>query len=818
MKMDGSLRLGADRLRWVCRPESLSFATTAELPPERSLVGQERAVRAMDFGLSIRQPQFHVFVVGPTGTGRTTYTETKVREVAARDETPPDWCYVYNFRSPSEPVALRLSAGEGRQFASAVSALVEDLRAAIRKVLASEQFEALKRQTLEGLEAQANQIWQQLEVIARQKGFVVQRGPMGISTVPVGAAGQAMSPEEFEKLSGMVRERLAQANREVQEEVAEAVRKVRAIERQAREAVAALERNAVLAAIRDPIQRLRDRCRDNPEVAAHLDAMQEDVVEHTDAFREEEQQPQLPLPLMLPRRNVLERYEVNLLVDNGGVAGAPVVFERNPSYYNLFGKVEYRGELGAMVTDFRMIKAGALHRANGGYLICNVRDLLLQLASYDALKRALRSGDVRIENLSEQYGLIPTATLRPQPIPLSVKVVLIGQPEIYYLLHRLDDDFRKMFRVKAEFDTEMPRTEENIQRLAAALGVACGEDGLRPCDRTGVARILEYSARLAESQEKLSTRFAEIKQVLVEAAVWAERDGAPAVSADHVQRALEEKVYRSRRLEEKIQDAIGRGQLFVDTDGGTVGQINGISVWQVGDYAFGRPTRITARAFIGARGVVNIEREINLSGPIHSKGVLILSGYLGGKYALQHPLSLSATLTFEQTYEEVEGDSASAAELYALLSALADLPIAQGIAVTGSVNQRGEIQPIGGVNEKIEGFYAVCKVKGLTGSQGILIPHSNTQNLMLRDEVVGAVREGQFHVWAVRTIDEGIEILTGVRAGTLQPDGAYPEGTVHQRVLARLEEFADRLRRMRPMREGQERNESEREANADGSG
>ncbi|MDR5682416.1 MAG: ATP-binding protein [Armatimonadota bacterium] len=811
------LRVAADRLRWVCRPEYLRFGTTADLPPERSLVGQDRAVRALDFGLSIRQPQFHVFVVGPAGTGRTTYTEAKVREVAARDPTPPDWCYVYNFRSPGEPVALRLPPGEGRRFVAAIATLVDDLRQAIRKVLTSEQFEALKRQTLEGLEAEANRIWQQLDAFARQKGFLVQRGPVGITTVPLGSGGQPMSQEEFDRLPGMARERLAQANREVQEEIAESVRRVRAIERQAREAVATLERNAVLAAIRDPIQRLRDRYRDHPDVVAHLDAMQEDVVENSDAFREDEQPPQLPLPIPLPRRSVLERYEVNLLVDNSDVTGAPVVFERNPSYYNLFGKVEYRGELGAMVTDFRMIRPGALHRANGGYLILNARDLLLQPASYDALKRALRSGDVRIENLSEVYGLIPTATLRPQPIPLRVKVVLIGPPELYYPLHRLDDDFRKMFRVKAEFDTEMPRTEENMQRLAAVLGVACTEDGLRPCDRTGVARILEYSARLAGSQEKLSTRFAEIKQLLVEAAAWAERDGAPAVSAAHVQRALEEKVYRSRQLEEKIQDAIRRGQLFVDTDGATVGQINGISVWQVGDYAFGRPNRITARAFVGARGVVNIEREINLSGPIHSKGVLILSGYLGGKYALHRPLSLSATLTFEQTYEEVEGDSASSAELYALLSVLADLPIAQGIAVTGSVNQRGEIQPIGGVNEKIEGFYAVCKVKGLTGRQGVLIPHSNAQNLMLREEVVEAVREGQFHIWAVWTIDEGIEILTGVPAGDIRPDGSYPEGTVHQRVLARLDEFAERMRRMRPSRE-QEREPSEREPNAEGSG
>ncbi len=803
------LRVAPERLRWVCDPAQLQFGTVEELPPERSLVGQERAVRALDLGLSVQQPMFHVFVVGPVGTGRTTYTQTKVQEVARSQPTPPDWCYVYNFKDPNQPLALDFPPGEGRRFAAAMAALVEELRNAIRQVLTSEQFEIMKRQTLERLEAEASRVWQELEAVARQKGFLVQRTPLGITTVPVSPSGQPMTQEEFDRLPGLIKDRLAQANRELQEEVAEAVRKVRAVERQAREAVSQLEREAVLAAIREPIQRLRDRYRDLPKVVAYLDDLQEDVLEHRDAFREEEGQPQLPAPLAMLRRSLLERYEVNLLVDNSGLQGAPVVFETNPSYYNLFGKVEYRGELGTMVTDFRMIRPGAVHRANGGFLILNARDVLLQLASYDALKRALRSGEVRIENLSEQYGLIPTATLRPQPIPLRLKVILIGPPDLYYLLYRYDEDFRKMFRVKADFDSVMPRTEENMRRVAAALGAICRSDGVCPCDRGAVAKILEYSARLAESQDKLSTRFGEIKQVLVEASAWAEREGLRVVSARHVQKALEERIYRSNLIEEKIQELIQRGQLYVDVDGAVVGQINGLSVWHLGDYAFARPTRITARAFVGTRGVVNIEREINLSGPIHSKGVLILSGYLGGQYAAQRPLSLSASLTFEQTYEEVEGDSASAAELYALLSVLADVPLQQGIAVTGSVNQRGEIQPIGGVNEKIEGFYAVCKAKGLTGRQGVIIPYANLQNLMLREEVVEAVREGRFHVWAVRTLDEGLEILTGMPAGQARPDGTFPEGTVHARVAARLEEFGERLRRTR------QRPESEREAEED---
>jgi lon-related putative ATP-dependent protease len=813
------LRLAPEHLRWTCRPEDLTFATTADLAGlDPDTVGQERAVRALDFGLSLAKPEFHIVVVGPSGTGRRENTTTMVRAAAKKAPTPPDWCYVFNFQNPDQPRALSLPAGQGHAFVQSIAALIAEIRQAIRKVLSSEHFELRKRQVLEQLEAKANQLLQQLDQAARTKGFLVQRGPAGIATAPLGPAGQPMEPAEFEKLTDEEKARLEQASREVQEEIGEVVRSMRAIEREARESVTNLERSAALAAIREPIERLQQKYADLTPVVDHLTAIQEDVIEHLDAFREEEgAQPQPQLPILVPappqRRSLADRYAVNLVVDNSGLAGAPVIYEPNPTYYNLVGKIEYRGELGTYATDHRMIKAGALLRANGGYFLVQAKDILVHPGAYEALKRALRGRELRIENLMEQYGLIPTATLRPEPIPLSVKVVVIATPDIYMILHRFDEDFRATFRVKAEFDTVMPRTPDTIRRFATLLGGTCAETGMCHCDSGAVAKILEYAARLADAQDRLSTRFGEVRSLLVEAIAWAQRGGDPLVTADHVRKALDEKIHRSSLIEEKIQEMFDRGQLFVDTDGALPGQINGLSVLMLGDYAFGRPSRITARTFVGARGVVNIEREINQSGPSHSKGVMILGGYLGGKYARHRALSLSATVTFEQTYSEVDGDSASSTELYALLSALSEIPIDQGIAVTGSVNQRGEVQPIGGVNEKIEGFYAVCKAKGLTGRQGVMIPQSNAQNLMLREDVVEAVREGRFHVWGVRTVDEGIEILMGAAAGALQPDGSYPEGSVHAKVLARLEDFAERLRPPLPTRTDRPERETENGVN-----
>ena len=802
-------RLSPDQLRWTCNPNSLPFKTTAEIKADEVIVGQDRAVRALELGLTLQQPGYNVYITGPVGTGRTTYARKKVQAVAAAKPVPPDWCYVYNFQQPDQPAALSPPAGAGAKFRKDIDELIEELKDAIRKVFGSETFETRRREVVQSFEQRIADIWKELETKARQLGFAIQRSPAGIATVPVGPSGEPITPELFNLLPEEQRNEITRRGRALQEEVGEVLRKVRVIEREARDAMRELEQLVVSSAAAHPITRLKERYADHPKIGAYLDQILADVVEHLDEFKEQEE-PAAPFPLALMRRQEpFARYRVNLVVDNSHLRGAPVIEESNPTYYNLLGKVEYRGEFGALVTDFTMIKCGALQQANGGFLTLQVRDVLTNPLSWEALKRALKSGEARIENIGEQLGLMPTATLRPEPIPLDVKVLLIGTAQIFQLLYVLDEDFRKLFKIKAEFDVEVERTEEATRAYAQAVGAICSRQGLRPFDRSAVARVLEQSARMAEHQQRLSTRFNEMVEIVYEASAWAQQAGHDVVAVVDVDRAVDEKVYRSNRIEERLRQMIAEGQLLVDVDGVKPGQVNGLSVLQLGDYSFGHPSRITARTFVGSRGVVNIERETEMSGRIHSKGVAILGAYLGGKYAQQQPLSLNASLTFEQTYSEVDGDSASSTELYALLSELAGVPIEQSIAVTGSVNQKGEIQPIGGVNEKIEGYFAVCKALGLTGRQGVMIPVQNVPNLMLRPDVVEAVRQGKFHIWAVRTIDEGLEVLTGLPAGEPGADSRYPDGTVNALVSRHLGELAERLRRFAPAgRSGDAKNDN----------
>ncbi len=804
-----SRRVPADQVRWTCRPEDLPFETTADLPAGESIVGQDRAVRALDFGLTVAQPGYNIFVAGPAGTGRTTYTQSRVQQVAAAQEVPSDWIYVHNFQRPDQPMAIPLPPGEGSRFRREIERLVDELKDSIRKLFASEAFEAKRSGVVQTFEQQANAIWRDLEGEARRLGFALQRTPVGIATIPIAPSGEPLADEQLAQLTATHRQELERRARALQENVGDATRKVRAIEREAKEAVQELERSAVLSVASHAVEALKQYYAGQERIVGWLDRFLADVVERHDDFKDEAaQQPQLPF---MARRAEFTRYQVNLLIDNSQTQGAPVVLEMNPTYYNLFGKAEFRGEFGAMVTDFTMIKPGAVHRANGGYLIVQARDLLVAPFSWDGLKRTLKSREVRIENIAEQYGLFATATLRPEPIPLNVKVIIIGASMIHHLLYQLDDDFPKLFKIKADFDVDIERTQTAMVEYAQAIGTICRRQGLLPFDRGAVARTLEQSARIADDQHRLSMRFNEMVDVIYEAAAWAKSEGSSVVSAPHVVRAIEERIRRSNRIEERIRDLIRNGQILVSVDGSAVGQVNGLSVLMLGDYAFGRPSRVTARTFVGGRGVVNIEREAQMSGRIHSKGVLTLSAYLGGKFARRRPLSLNASITFEQTYEEVEGDSASSTELYALLSDLAGVPIVQGVAVTGSVNQKGEIQPIGGVNEKIEGFYYACKALGLTGGQGVLIPHQNLRNLMLNDEVTEAVQDGRFGIWAVRSIDEGIEVLTGLPAGEADDQGNYPEGTLNFLVAQRLSEMADLLRRFAPSRaekDGHGRDES----------
>ncbi len=803
--------VAADRVRWICDPSVLPFATTADLDDDESIVGQERAVRALDFGLMVSQPGYNIYVAGPSGTGRTTYTNEKVAEVASAQPAPSDWLYVHNFQQPDQPMAIALPPGEGAQFRREVERLVDDLRDAIRKLFASETFEAKRSGLIQQFEQQAAAIWQGLEQEGRRLGFALQRTPMGVATVPIAPSGEPLNEEQVAQLTPAHRQEMERRGRQLQESVGDATRKVRGIEREAKEAVGELERAAVLSTAGHAVEAVKQGYAKHTRIVAWLDRFLADVVERHNDFKDESDGPQQPASPFMARRVDFTRYKVNLLIDHSRAQGAPVIHELNPTYYNLFGKAEYRGEFGAMVTDFTMIKPGAIHRANSGYLILQAREVLTSPLSWEGLKRTLRSREIRIENVAEQYGFLATATLRPEPIPLNVKVVLIGSALVYQLLRTYDEDFAKLFKIKADFDSDVSRTHESTVEYARAIGVIARRQNLPPFDRGAIARVLEQSARVADDQQRFSMSFDSMTEVVYEAAAWAKSEGADVVLAKHVGRAIDEKVHRSNRIEERIRDLTRDGHLMVSVDGAVAGQVNGLSVLMLGDYAFGRPARVTVRTYVGNRGVVNIERETQMSGRIHTKGVLVLGAYLGGRYAQRRPLSLSASITFEQTYEEIDGDSASSTELYALLSELAGTPIEQGIAVTGSVNQRGEIQPIGGVNEKVEGFFYVCKAIGLTGRQGVMIPHQNVRNLMLNDEVTSAVRDGRFHLWAVRTIDEGLEVLTGVSAGEVDADGAYPEGTVNDLVSRRLNDLSERLRRFGPPRaerDGQGRDET----------
>lgn len=786
--------LAPEQLRRVCDPGQFNFESTAELPPLEGIIGQDRAVRAVSFGISIPSPGYHMYALGPTGTGKATTLRKFLTQEAARKPVPDDWCYVHNFAVPHQPRTLRLPPGKGIALRDDMDRLVEELQAAIPRAFESEEYEKQKGQILQvHKEAQAAE-FAKLEEKAKERGFVLVRVRGGFMLAPA-VEGKPLSERQLEQLTEEQREKLSRIRERLQKEIDRGLRRIREHEKETRERLRQLEGEIALSEVAPRIDELKEKYGEIEAVAEYLDAVQQDIVDHIELFKQGPKAQKMTifgveveLPYVEPS---FRRYKVNVLVDNSQNQGAPVVVESNPTYPNLIGRIEHRAQLGALMTDFTMIKPGALHRANGGYLVIEALDLLRKPLAWEGLKRALKTRQIRTEELAQELGLISTVTLRPEPIPLDVKVVLIGDPLLYYLLYAFDEDFQELFKVKADFALQMDWTPESAKQYAQFIATCCREEGLKHFDPTGVAKVVEYSARLVGDQEKLATRFLQIADLIREASYWAGQNGHDLVTASDVQQAIEEKVYRSNRIEERIRELIEDGTLLIDTDGEAVGQVNGVSLVMLGDYAFGKPSRITARTFVGRSGVVDIERETKMSGPIHSKGVMILSGYLGGKYAQDQPLTLSASIAFEQLYEEVEGDSAASTELYALLSSLSGFPLKQGIAVTGSVDQVGQVQAVGGVNRKIEGFFDVCRVKGLTGDQGVIIPAKNVKNLMLREDVVEAVREGKFHIYPVSTVDEGIEILTGVPAGEPQEDGTYPEGTVNGAVQRRLQELAE---------------------------
>jgi predicted ATP-dependent protease len=792
--MSDSRLIPADKLRWNCDPDLLDFETTAELPDFNDAIGQKRALRSIEFGLGVDGSGFNLYISGETGTGRTSTIASILSKRAKNEPQPHDWVYVNNFKDSDSAISLDLPAGKGSELAADMKDLIEAFRKDIPKALESSEYEAKRAELLEGYQTASNDLFQELEAAAEKVGFSLQRTVSGLVIVPQ-KAGRNYTQEEYDALNEKKRQKLEKLGKELTERLNEVLRKVREQEKATKEALAQADRDLGMSCLGYRLDPMKENYGELEKVLRYLDSVQEDILNTLDDFKPQPTQPQIP-GIKLPRQEpTFDRYDVNVLVDNKSTDGAPVVFESNPTYNNLFGRIEHVMQYGGVaVTDFSMIRSGALHRANGGYLVIDAREVLMNPFVWDSLKRCIRNNEIRIEDVLEQYRFMTMVSLKPEPVQMRAKIVLIGTPWIYYLLFHLDPDYRKFFKVKAEFDSRVARTPEIMHDYALFVASHCRAEGLLPFHKSGVAALLEHTARMADDQAKLSSQFMEIADFIREISFWATKADRSIINGDDVRAAAEESLYRVNRIEERMQELYEDGTLMVDTSGAVVGQINGLSVIGLGDHTFGRPTRITATVYAGQDGMVNIEREVKLSGPIHDKGVLILTGYLGGTFATERPLSLSASICFEQSYDGVEGDSASSTELYALLSALSGVAIKQGIAVTGSVNQRGMVQAIGGVNHKIEGFFAVCRAQGLTGEQGVVIPKANERHLMLHEDVIQAVDAGQFHIWSVATIEQGIEVLTGTPAGQRGRNGKFPKGSVYHLVDARLQTMADRLK------------------------
>ncbi len=779
-------------LQRPCEPASLGFKTTDELPDLQDVIGQPRAIRALELGTEVTGPGYNVFVLGFSGSGRTTLSREYLERKAAEEPIPDDWCYVNNFENSHRPKALRLPAGQGVEFRKDVQDLIARCRHEIHRRFESEEYTRERDRLVNELKSKQEKEFIRLQEHVEKYNFVIVRASFGFVLAPA-VEGKPLKAEEIESLSAEQRAKLSDLQAKLSEEVEKSLTRLREMEKATYKQLEQLTERTVMFLIGPQIQALKEKYTNTQPIVDHLEDVQEDIIANASQFRpSEEGTPPEPARL-LAERDWSRRYEVNLLVDNSDLHGAPVVNENYPSYSNLMGRIEHEAIMGASRTDFTMIRRGALHRANGGYLLLPARDVLINPYAWEGLKRVLRDREVRIVELANQLGLLSTATLEPEPIPVNVKVILVGTHMLYHLLRTHDEDFSKLFKVRAEFGTLMERTPETEAEYGLFVKSVVVDNQLPPFDNMAVARVIEFSSRLADDQAKLSTRFGKIADLVREAAYWATKNKKKTVNAKAVEQAIEEGIYRSNLVEERLQNLIAEGTLMIDLTGSVVGQVNALSVYLLGDYAFGRPNRVTAVTFPGKGGVLDIERQAKLGGSLHTKGVLILSGFLNGRYGREQPLNLSSSLTFEQSYEEVQGDSASAAELYALLSSISGIPLRQDRAITGSVNQHGQLQSIGGVNEKIEGFFASCKAKGFTGEQGVVIPTGNSRHLMLRQEVIDAVAAGKFHIWAINTIDEGIQLFTGIEPGERQEDGTYPEGTFNHAVTARLAEFAQSM-------------------------
>lgn len=800
--------LKAESLALTYNSDNFDFKTTEEVQETTTIIGQERLSSAVEFGIELDKDGYNIFALGPQETNKQEHIEHFIREKAKHMPVPRDITYVNNFDENSKPKVLTLPAGRGCKLCDLMEDLVEDLVPTLTSAFETEEYQNRKQSLRDTAQAEEEEALEDVKKEAEEKGFRLIRTPTGLSLAPT-KDGDLMKESDVQELPEEERTELQENLRNLQKEMQKVIRQMPSSKRQIRKQIRELDKEIASFAIKELFKEVHEEFSDLEKVQKYLEEVEKDIIENVQSIRnsqaqgqsggglaslisQQAQQQGQQSPGSPDENPILDRYKVNLLIDHCDSEGAPVVYENNPSFKNLIGRVEHQPRMGALTTNFNLIKPGALHKANGGYLILDAHQLLLEPFAWEGLKRVLTSGKLKIESMGQSYSAISTVTLEPEPMDLDVKVILAGERMLYYLLYNYDPDFKSLFKVEADFEDEIDSNEDNYQRYVRLLAGLIRKNDLRHFDKDAVIRVLEQSARMVGDRQKLSTMTEEISDLLREANYWAGKRDAETVMHEDVQKAIEQQRFRSGRIRDKVYESINRDFIFIDTTGTAIGQVNGLSVAQIGHLMFGRPNRISARVQLGKGEIIDIEREVKMSGPIHSKGILILKGFLGERYAQDRPLSLSASLVFEQSYSNIDGDSASSAELYVLLSAIGDIPIKQSLSVTGSVNQHGKIQPIGGVNEKIEGFFHICKQRRLTGEQGVIIPKANEKNLLLHQDVIKAVKAGQFHIYSVDTIDEGMELLTGMEMGQKNDSGQYPEDTINARIISRLNDLAEK--------------------------
>ena len=790
--MKNKNELSYKKLKMTCDPSVFNFDTTEELESIQTGIGQERGVKALEFGLQVDVKGYNLYIEGPSGVGKTLYTKNYLNKIAPKKKVPSDWCYIYNFENPNEPVAVELPAGQGKEFKDSMDGFIKEIRKDIKKTFNNDDFEKEKALIKQEFEAKRSSLLEKLNLDASKYNFQVKTAQNGIYMMPI-VDGKVIEEAEFDKLEDEIKKEYEEKSVIVQEQIMNAISQIKEIERQSDRKISEWQSNVALLTVNVHINFLKSRYKRNKKINKFLNDVKQDVLKNVPLFLEDEtknnnsQNNHGPIQ---KKPDPCLNYRVNLFIDNSNLEGAPVIMDSNYSYHNIFGSLEYENVYGALRTDHTMLKPGLLQKANGGYIIFQAKDLLANPMCYETLKKALRVKEIGIENTADHRSSMVLVSLKPEPIPLNLKVILIVNANIYQSLLAMDSDFRKLFKIKVEFEDDALITPDNLNKLAQIVHGFCDHEELPHLDRTAMARLIEYSSKIAGSHKKVSTRFDDLMQVVGEAATWAKLSRSKVVTKKHIDQALQERIERVKKYDAKYLEMIKENSLLINTSGFEVGELNGLTVLSIGDYTFGKPAKITVNTYTGKNGIINIEREVEISGPSHSKGVLILTGYLGEMFAQDIPLCLTASICFEQLYNGVDGDSASSTELYGLLSSLSGIPINQSIAVTGSVNQKGQIQPIGGVNEKIEGFFQICKLRGFDGSHGVMIPVQNVDNLQLSDEIIDAVKNNLFHIYAVSTIEEGIEVLTGVPAGKKDKFGNFPAGTVNYLVHEKLKTYA----------------------------